>query len=202
MLKIVALVLVSISLPLHAAPEAVDVQGELLGVKSSCDCAKVSMEAVLSIPDYPSVDPVIFNKLTKLKYKIIDNSIAIDSKTIGTFYSELNQIPKTLGPMTLAITVVDEKVGATWDKDLNVNFSEITLYFAIYKKKRHEITEKTKPALEFTIEGVELIAEEVDIEEKYVILSFSEILPKTDNDLFNEYLSRKKIESEIEITLK
>ena len=180
----------------------VDVQRSMIAPGISRHTANVDVEFRITLPEYESVPPIIFSKNVEMDYSLSRRTISFRGDDIPAFMKELPNIPAGLKPVTVALRGVEGNVvKATWNDAHDVEVYGLDLKVGIYKKRRVEVNESMRGLVEFTLNNIQMRSIDINEEEQSVTLAFSAKLPRTDNDIFNEFLAGKEVKGEVKIQL-
>lgn len=181
---------------------AIDVQQSMIAPGISRHTANVDVEFRISIPEYESVAPIIFSKNMEMDYTLSRRSISFKGDNIPAFMKELTNVPAGLKPVTVAIRGIDGNVArVTWNENHDVEVNGLALKVGIYKKRRVEVNESMRGLVEFTLNDIQMKSIDINEENQSITLAFSSTLPRTDNDIFNEFLAGKQIKGEVTVQL-
>lgn len=178
---------------------AIDIQRGLLASEDSRVVADIGIDVSISFPDYPQVGPIVFSDDADIPYTINNSSLKLKGQDVPMLYNELEDIPSSLKPITIAIGIRDDIVRAQWNEDLDVEISNTSLVVEMYKKRMDRITRNTEPDLRFALLGLDIDVEEIDLDERYITLGFETKVPRTGNELLDELLAGKRIKGIVNI---
>lgn len=184
-----------------SSDDAISIQKALLSASMERKTADVAVEIVVMIPDLPQIKPITFEDEAEIPYTLADGSVEVAGRDVPTLYAALNDVPASFKPITIALKP-EGGIRAGTDEGGRWQVQDTNIRVKIYKKKRGEISEATKPIVNFLLKGVAISTKESDIENGVFIFQWDAMFPKVGNDLFDSYLAGKTMDALVTINAK
>jgi len=175
---------------------AIDIQREILKAKTKSQIADAFIELKITLPNYPQIDPIIFEEEGRIPYTHTSNSLTIKGISIPTLLTEIEDIPDSYKPISIAISVASKSVVAKKTKNDKIQISPMNLKIAVYKKKKEDIDKSTKPSTEVVLKKVSLTMRSYSSKERTADLKFKHKLPETGDELFDSLLAGEEVVGE------
>jgi len=176
-----------------------EIQSGLMGAVTSKKEIKTDVKMVISIPAFNQIEPIVFKASANVPYAGSGSSVILRGRDMPVMMTELIDVPDMVKPLTITMGI-KEKVIKVSVKDGKLEIPEMDINMALYIQTRKiDVKPSTEPTLEMKLKNVEIEIDEFNPRDREVLLGFSTKFPKTDNDLFNEYLAGKKLDADIDI---
>lgn len=177
-----------------------DIQSGLMGAVAAKKEIGTDVKMVVVIPAFNQIDPIIFKTHADIPFATSGGSVTLRGKDMPTMITELKDVPDVIKPLTIAMSI-EEKVIKMKVKGEELDIPRMDIKLALYvQMRKYDVKPSTKPTLEMVLKDVEIEIDEFSPKDREVMLGFSAKFPKTDNDLFNEFLAGKKIDADIDIS--
>jgi hypothetical protein len=184
-----------------ASFSAIDIQKDFVRAASHDNKAEATIDINVTLPDYPDIKPINFYSNIIVPYTRSHKSISIDSSSVPLLLSELKDIPHAMRPLTIGMKIENNNIRAAWDDKKEFQVSDIDIKVMIFKKQLWQVSETSIPTLEFTLNDTSMVIENIDFDDQLIWITFSEPLPKTDNELFNKLAAGKIIDGFVTIEI-